>query len=518
MKTFVGATMMCILGFTAPALAQAEIDHVNTFTRAFQDAQPGDDIILAPGIYIVDGSLTTPRAGTAEQPITVRGSRDGESIIRFIRSDGGYVEGFRVQHARWVFESLTIEGQCEDHSQCEHAWHLIGDADYTVIRHNIARDFNAQIKANRQPGDEPAQFADDVIVSGNEFYNTTVRETNHPVTPIDVVGGRRWVVRDNFIHDHAKNGGNGISYAAFLKGNSQDGLFEGNLIACEFLHRGQIRLGLSFGGGGSQPDSICESGTCSPEHQNGMMINNIIIHCSADVGIFIRECQECQVLHNTLFNTAGIDFIEGSTGTARYNLLMGRIQGRDRSMTQREGNLAERSLDEFRQWFEAPDEADFTLLEPEAPFLNGAAPLDEVIDDYCDQARDTPRDIGALEYIEDSPCDTRRPMRAHMESTDSPDMGTIDPADGGHVAPADGGVMTGSDAGPVEDAGRPVPDAMSPVDAIALDGAHAREMTQAPVDRANDDAMTRAGKGSQSTGCATATDQGGLACCCSQSF
>ena len=52
---------------------------------------------------------------------------------------------------------------------------------------------------------------------GNEFYNTTVRETNHSVTPVDVVGGRRWVVRDNFIHDHAKNGGNGISYQPFLK-------------------------------------------------------------------------------------------------------------------------------------------------------------------------------------------------------------------------------------------------------------------------------------------------------------
>ena len=175
-----------------------------------------------------------------------------------------------------------------------------------------------------------------------------------------------------------------------------------------------------------------------------MMINNIIIHCPADVGIFIRECQECQVLHNTLFNTAGIDFIEGSTGTARYNLLMGRIRDRDRSMTEREGNLAERSLDEFRQWFQAPDEADFTLLEAEAPFLNGATPLDEVIDDYCDQARDTPRDIGALEYIEDSPCDTRRPMLIWSTDYQTWVLSTLQTV---VMSPADGGVMTGPDRG-----------------------------------------------------------------------
>ena len=57
----------------------------------------------------------------------------------------------------------------------------------------------------------------------NEFYNTAGRDTNNPVTPINIDGGRKWVVRDNYIHDHWKAQGNQISYAAFFKSN---GLFD----------------------------------------------------------------------------------------------------------------------------------------------------------------------------------------------------------------------------------------------------------------------------------------------------
>jgi len=134
-----------------------------------------------------------------------------------------------------------------------------------------------------------------VLIEYNEFSNSRPRDTGNPVAPIDIVGGKRWVVRGNFIHDHEKGQGDGISYAAFLKGNSRDGLFERNLIVCELLHRGGIRLGLSFGGGGSQPDSICKEGRCSPEHRNGVMRNNVIVNCPADVGIYLDEARDSRV-------------------------------------------------------------------------------------------------------------------------------------------------------------------------------------------------------------------------------
>jgi hypothetical protein len=65
-------------------------------------------------------------------------------------------------------------------------------------------DFNAMIKGNGEGN--PYVFPDDVVIEGTELYNSTLRITGNPV----------------FIHDHGKEGGDGISYAAFLKGNSRE--------------------------------------------------------------------------------------------------------------------------------------------------------------------------------------------------------------------------------------------------------------------------------------------------------
>src|SRR5690606_25151729 len=119
-------------------------------------------------------------------------------------------------------------------------------------------------------------------------------------------------------------------YAAFLKGNSRDGIIERNLVICELLHSGGARLGLSFGGGGSSHDPICEDGTCSPEHQGGVMRNNIVVGCPATLGIYVNKCADCRVLHNTLYDTTGIDVRYAvSSVEVRGNILSGRIRARD---------------------------------------------------------------------------------------------------------------------------------------------------------------------------------------------
>jgi hypothetical protein len=443
-----GLVVITTMAATSMVSAQTMVEDAATFRAAFADAAPGDVIELQPGLYELDGNLTTPRAGQPEAPITVRGPEEGEALLRFSR-EGGYVEGFKVQHAWWVFEGLTLEGRCEDHSRCEHAWHISGDADGLIIRNNIARDFNAHIKANRAEVNGASVFPDDVVIEGNEFYNTTVRQTSNPVTPIDVVGGRRWIIRHNFIHDHAKGQGNNISYAAFLKGNSKDGVFDGNLVVCELLHSGQIRLGLSFGGGGSGPDSICEDSTCSPEHENGLMMNNIIVNCPTDVGVFVRECDGCRVVHNTLYNTTGIDFIENSTGRADYNLLMGRIRDRQGSSSETLGNLDELSAQDFGAWFRDPAASDFSLSDRGAPLLDAADAIEGVTRGFCGQDREARRDIGAVEYITDAPCDTARPIQVpgaepEPEPEPEPDTGR----DAGTDAEADAGT---SDIGGEED-------------------------------------------------------------------
>jgi hypothetical protein len=395
--------------FLAPALlavaslaASAEL-RVTTpaeLRAAIAAAQPGDVVVLAPGRYDVVGNVNCVRAGLPGAPITVRAECPLAAHVRF-----DAVEGFHVQAAHWTFEGLDIEGACADDSQCEHAFHVTGDADFFTLRGCDIRDFNAQVKANGVDPGTGRLFPDDALIENCELHDTRARQTSNPVTKIDVVGGRRWIVRRNFIHDYQKGQGDTISYAAFLKGNSRDGLFLGNTVLGARDFAGGIRLGLSFGGGGSSPDPICEGGTCTPEHQDGLMIDNFIAGCN-DVGIYLNEAARCFIHHNTLHDTAGIDVrFVASTCDLRNNLMTGRIRARDGGTFTAACNQELVPLATFQQWFAAPALGDFTLLDPAAAFLDACSPLVEVPADACGDPRDDgAADRGAGEYALRPPC------------------------------------------------------------------------------------------------------------------
>ena len=371
---------------------------------AIDDASPGDVITLAPGVYDLDQNLLCDTAGTSTDSIVVRAATLGDAFLRF-----DAVEGFKVSAPWWRFENLDIQGVCAVHSDCEHAFHLFGDAEFTVIRHNRLHDYNAQIKSNGCCAPGSFVFPDDVLVEWNELWNATERQTSNPVTPIDIVGGRRWIVRGNYIHDHEKGQGDHISYAAFLKGNSRDGLFERNLVVCERLHTGGVRLGLSFGGGGSGPDSLCEDGTCTPEHQGGVMRNNVILHCPADVGIYLNEAANVQVHHNLLYDNTGIDVrFAASVVDLRYNVLSDQIRNRDGGVSSETGNLELVSDATFAAWYADPEAGDFSLVDG-GQLVDQALPLVSVPDDWCGHPRDDGApDRGPFEYA-GAACDTTEP-------------------------------------------------------------------------------------------------------------
>ena len=70
---------------------------------AINDAGPGDIITLAGGTYEED--LSTESAGTEEAPITLRAAEDEEVIITSVG------EVFQIDHAHWVIEGITFDGQ-----------------------------------------------------------------------------------------------------------------------------------------------------------------------------------------------------------------------------------------------------------------------------------------------------------------------------------------------------------------------------------------------------------------------
>jgi len=363
--------------------------------QAISQAAAGDLITLEPGIYRL-GRIEATASGQAEKPIVVRAEMLGTARI-----EASAIETFVVAGPYWAFENIEIVGIAPE---AEHAFHIVGGASHTLIRHNRIRDFDAAIKGNGLN----REFPRDVLIEGNIIHNLTPRETAGPVTPIDIDGGRRWVVRANLIADFAKTGGNQVSYGAFMKAGSRDGVFERNLVICEWQHRGGIRIGLSFGGGGGETAEICEDRKCTPKHSDGIIRNNIIMHCPEDAGIYVNASRNTKIYNNTLIDTGGgIDMrFAPSTADIRNNIIAGGVHNRDGGRSTLRANLF---LASPAALFADPGRADFRLRDGREIVRRGQR-LPEVSDDFCGHRRGPAApDIGAVAYG-GMPCDAAREL------------------------------------------------------------------------------------------------------------
>ena len=385
-----------------------EVATVDDLQRALAAARPGDRITLLPGRYGIGGRNVALHAnGLPSSPIVVRARRLGDVVIEL-----DTLEGFLVLGQHWIFENLEIRGVCASDDDCEHAFHIVGGGQGTRIHNCVLRDFNAAIKGNGTDVEGSRQFPDDALIEGNSIYNTTVRDTGNPVTPIDVVGANDWVVRGNLIADFAKGGGDRISYAAFIKGHSARGVFERNLVVCEMhvIDPGALRVGLSFGGGGSADASTCRDGTCIPEHEEGTLRNNVVLHCN-DAGIYLNRSAGTTVLHNTLYDTVGIDVdFPESRAIVTNNLLTGAIRERRGGKSEQSHNLVVAPR-RFAAWFANPDVADLRLEEG-GRIVDRGDRRGQVPDDFCGTQRSDAPDIGAIEYSPGGGGDNDRDVQA----------------------------------------------------------------------------------------------------------
>ncbi|MBZ0304473.1 MAG: PE-PGRS family protein, partial [Anaerolineae bacterium] len=363
---------------------------------------PGTVIQLEPGVYRFSGrNIAITRGGEQQAPIILRSPVLGEAQLEF-----SLLEGFHVKAPYWVFENLLITGTCDEDSACEHAFHVVEKGRSFVLRNSIIRDFNAAIKVNGVNNHYP----DYGLVEHSSFYNTRPRETANPVSLLNINSSDRWLIRGNLLADFFKTKGDRVSYAAYMKGNGSQGIFEQNLVVCELnLHPDSTtQVGLSFGGGGTAKQ-YCRDQKCLTEHTVGIMRNNIILNCSNDVGIYLNRSAQTQIYNNAILNSLGIDVrFDTSTATIVNNIVAGRIQDRDGGYSFRENNLVD--LDcmkpgfpipfncSFENWFRSPYQADLAIKNGQS-LLGRGIEVEDLTEDFCGNKRIPPKiDIGPIQY------------------------------------------------------------------------------------------------------------------------
>lgn len=319
----------------APAPTAGRKMAVNSSEQALQalrDAAAGDVITFEPGRYRFNGrAIAVDRPGTERAPIRVRAEQPDTVVLEFATS-----EGFAVSAPHWQFENLTLQGVCDQHADCEHAFHVMAGATHFVARNNKIIDFNAHFKINGV-GD---RFPDHGLIESNTLTNTAIRQTESAVVPIDLVGASHWVVRANVISDFVKGQGSKSSYGAFVKGGGSDNRFERNLVLCEHRLRGAPgpRVGLSLGNGGTGPQ-FCRDKRCITEQDRGVIVSNLVAFCSDD-GIDVNRAAVSVVAYNTVIETTGISVRSVESSADVYgNLVDGPIRSRNGGVVRAGDNL-----------------------------------------------------------------------------------------------------------------------------------------------------------------------------------
>lgn len=370
---------------------------------AIKNAEPGDMIKLAPGVYTINAyNIEIIKPGNVLMPICIKAESLGQVVIEMNSH-----EGFFMAAPYWIFENIEFKGINPSHDEGEHAFHITGKAKGFVLRNCRIHEFNAMIKANGvKDNSGKAFFPDDALIENNSFYNSMIRKTSNPVTFIDVVGANRWIIRGNFIADFSKGEGDTISYAAFVKGNASGTIFESNLVIGEYRHTGGIRVGLSLGGGGTGKQFF-RDGITETEHKNGIIRNNVIMYCK-DAGIYLNKSTDTKILHNLLYKTMGIDVrYPQSSAQIENNILTSRVSNRDGGTSLLNNNIIlEKGFfksHDFSESYINPDLADFSLKTNKIIIEKGI-PSDNLFEDICGNSRNSAPDIGPFEYINLKAC------------------------------------------------------------------------------------------------------------------
>ncbi|NND65888.1 MAG: hypothetical protein HKM24_07975 [Gammaproteobacteria bacterium] len=378
---------------------------------AISNASAGDVITVCPGTFNFNQLISVNRNGTAPGRIFLRAETLGTVTFNLT-----HIENFKIGGKFWIFENIVFFGNCNNSSACEHAFHIVGDADDLIFRNNEVVNFASHVKLNGTVvGSGPGKaFADRVMFINNFWHNTKYVANNVPHNILNIDGGKDHVVRGNIFADYSAPANVPKSASAvYPKASTLRMLIEQNLIVCEKVRTsGETTRGIQLGDGA--PATICDgdvnqdgTGDCVENGQSQELIvrNNIVMNCDnggSSAGIMVGSDRESMIHHNTVYNTgsrqAGWYFGHPNHDTYwRYNILEDGINTNSAERPLNEANNIMPSFSDMNAFFVSPMTGDFSAAQA-ASILEQNPTVDAVTHDFCGYPRGATADLGAIEY------------------------------------------------------------------------------------------------------------------------
>ena len=378
---------------------------------AIQNATAGDVITVCPGTFAFNQLISVNADGTDADRIFLRAETPGTVTFNL-----SHIENFKISGKFWIFENITYFGDCNNANNCEHAFHIVADADDLIFRYNEVVNFASHVKLNGEVvGNGPAKaFPDRIWFIENFWHNTKYVQNDAPHNILNLDGGQNHVVRGNIFADYSAPLSLPKSASAvYPKASTLGMLIEQNLIVCEKSRpEGETNRGIQLGDGA--PASICDgdddqdgNGDCieNGQNQEALVRNNIVMGCNnggSSGGIMINSDRDSWLSHNTVYDAEprSAVFFQGHPDhltSFRFNILENGINTDFANSVPDEADNNMATGAELDAIFNAAASGDFSLADG-ASILEQHPTDPQVPHDFCGYPRGDMSDLGAIEY------------------------------------------------------------------------------------------------------------------------
>ncbi len=379
------------------------VDSVATLQSAVDNASPGDSILLADGIYNLDGAYL--RVDTPN--VTIRSNSGNRDAVVL---DGNYqtTEILQIVASNVTIADITLR------EAYDHPIHVMS-TDSSDTRNTLI--YKVKIT---DPGEQAIKinpvstgfYPDEGIIACSHIELTDTGRShirnNCYTGGIDAHQAKDWIIRDNLIEGFWCE--SGLSeHGIHLWRGSRDTLVERNVLKNNA--RG-IGFGLATSGSArTYADDPCPNANGGYVDHYGGIIRNNFVHANHktifdsdqgfDCGICVWQACGARVLHNTVASTkppfSSIEWrFDQADVEIRNNLVTHNLRDRGGSALA-ENNIEHASLTLFVD----ADNGDLHLLPTATDAIDQAAALGDVSDDIDGNPRPigTAADIGADEFI-----------------------------------------------------------------------------------------------------------------------